>query len=236
MIDLKFEIKHFVFFTISFLFFTIIGILSHEYGHILVAKSYGYKTYLHYGSMHFDYERTEEYVELETFYNSNKEGILDGSIIYPPNNLKNYNDKLKSNGFWITVGGPTQTMLTGILGLVILYFRKDKKTFQFVDWLAVFLSLFWLREVFNLLTGLIQGFFFNKKYFGGDEFGISQYLELPTGTVSIILGFLGLLISLTVIFKIVPKINRFTFILSGLVGGLSGFYLWGFILGPILLP
>lgn len=232
MIDLKFEIKHFVFFTISFLLFTIVGTLSHEYGHIVVAKSYGYKTFLHYGSMHYDSK--EESREIDLYYSYNETQIKKGAI-ENKKFLKMISDR-NEKSFWITVGGPTQTMLTGILGLVILYFRKDKKTFQFLDWLAVFLSLFWLREVFNLLTGLIQGFFFNKEYFGGDEFGISQYLELPTGTVSIILGFLGLLISLTVVFKIVPKINRFTFILSGLVGGLSGFYLWFFILGPILLP
>ena len=38
----------------TFIFFTVIGTLSHEYGHIAVAKYFGYETELHYGSMEFD--------------------------------------------------------------------------------------------------------------------------------------------------------------------------------------
>ncbi len=46
--------KSFFIFTITFMLFAVIGTLTHEYGHILAAKSFGYKTYLHYGSMHSD--------------------------------------------------------------------------------------------------------------------------------------------------------------------------------------
>ena len=45
------DIKHLIYFSLGFVLFTIIGTVSHEYGNIIVAKSLGYETTLHYGSM-----------------------------------------------------------------------------------------------------------------------------------------------------------------------------------------
>ncbi len=230
MISIKIDFKWLPFFVILFFSFTIIGTILHEYGHILVAKSFGYKTHLHYGSMNSSIKN--EYLELNTFYMTNKSAIMkeENSI------FKEKIEEINRKSFWITVGGPAQTILTGCLGLLILYFRRYKKQFNFIDWLAVFLSLFWLREVFNLITGILSGLFFKSNYFSGDEYEISKILKLPEGTFSIFLGFIGLLVSLLVVFKLIPKSKRFTFIFSGLIGGLSGFYIWYEILGPKLLP
>lgn len=214
--------------------FTIIGTLTHEYGHILVAKSFGYNTTLHYGSMNYD--NKEELRNLDLFYRLNEEKIKSKNPSKEKKEFKNLLMENKRKGFWITVGGPTQTIITGFFGLFILSFRKKDNSFKFMDWLGVFLSLFWLREVFNLVTGLIHGLFLNRNYFGGDEYGISNYLRFLAGTFSIILGITGLLISVYIVFKIIPKKAQFTFILSGLVGGLCGFYIWFQILGPKLLP
>ena len=63
---------------------------------------------------------------------------------------------------------------------------------SFLDWIAVFLSLFWLREVFNLTMSVLIGIFnANTDYFGGDEAIISEMLELPAGIIPIILGLCG---------------------------------------------
>ncbi len=234
MIQFKFNIKHFIYFTFAFILFTIIGTLTHEYGHILVAKSLGYKTTLHYGSM--NYNNKEALRNLDLFYSLNEGKIKSENSSNEKKEFKNILKENRKKGFWITVGGPTQTIITGFFGLFILSFRKKDNSFKFMDWLAVFFSLFWLREVFNLVTGLIHGLFLNGNYFGGDEYGISNYLGVPVGTFSIILGIIGLFISIYIVFKIIPKKIQFTFILSGLVGGLSGFYVWFLILGPKLLP
>jgi len=234
MMALKINIKHFIYFTISFMLFTVVGTLSHEYGHILAAKSLGYKTYLHYGSMHSDLRL--EYEKINKEYEKNKELIMRNEESKEKTAYLNILKKMKPKSLKISIGGPAQTVLTGCLGLLILYFRRNRNSFQFVDWLAVFLSLFWLREVFNMLTGLIRGLFFNTSYFGGDEYYISTMLDLPNGFFSILLGVMGSLISIYVVFKVISKKIRLTFILSGLVGGLSGFYIWFQILGPQLLP
>ena len=107
---------------------------------------------------------------------------------------------------------------------------------KIIDWLAVFLSLFWLREFFNLAMSIGHEIISpNGTWFGGDEKNISQGFEIWSGTFPIILGLLGLLISIFVIFKIIPNKIRLTFILSGFIGGIIGFILWMNIIGPELI-
>lgn len=247
----KFQPQHFFLLTLGFVLFTAIGTVSHEYGHILVAKAYGYETQLHYGMATFypkGYTEDPSYIALDSLFNEYpKTPYLD-----LPENVKKLHQKHhdilqerywndnSNDGLFITIGGPLQTMLTGICGLTILFCRRKlraKQGFKLVDWLGVFLSLFWLREVFNLVMSVTRELISpNGEWFGGDEEFISAELGLWDGTLSIILGALGLAVSLFVIFKIVPSPKRFTFIASGLVGGIIGFVLWMDVVGPILLP
>ena len=223
-------------FSVAFILFTIVGTLTHEYGHIAVAKTLGYETTLHYGSMNWD--RSEIYKELNSIYTENQNEIENGLPFQEKEDFEKRIKKLKRDNLYVILGGPIQTMLTGILGLMLLYFRNEKikrNGLQLFDWFAVFLSLFWLREVFNLVMSVSKGLM-GGNYFGGDEAKISRLLEFPVGAVPILLGFLGLIVSLFVVFKVVSKEIRFTFIIGGLIGGISGFILWLRILGPIILP
>ncbi len=235
--NFEFYKKHFLYFSISFVLFTIIGTISHEYGHILAAKSFGYETTLHYGSMSSKPKGKSELYDLYQIYKNE----IDNNVDFLEK--EKYDRLLKianKNSFLITLGGPLQTMITGLLGLLLIFIRRKKVIkygFQFTDWFAVFLSLFWLREVFNLFMSVVFGILNGSgNYFGGDEAHLSRYLNLPTGTVPILFGAIGMLISLFVIFKIIPLKFRFTFILAGFIGGISGFYFWLYYLGPIVLP
>ena len=71
------------------------------------------------------------------------------------------------------MGGPIQTMATGLLGLLFILFRKKHiKTYglQIIDWLGVFLTLFWLREIFNPIVYLGKEIIApDGIYFEGDE-------------------------------------------------------------------
>jgi hypothetical protein len=108
---------------------------------------------------------------------------------------------------------------------------------KILDWLYVFLSLFWLREVCNLTMSVSSALLNGKKnYFGGDERIIATVLEIPQGGIAIPLAIIGLLIALFVIFRIIPKEQRLVFISSGFLGGIAGFILWMRILGPIVMP
>jgi len=199
------EVNSFLPLTIGFILFTIVGTLSHEYGHIIVAEILGFDTDLHFASMNWSGKTA-----------SSKEQFL------------------------ITLGGPVQTISTALIGFIILYRRRLNKTNQkldFTDWILVFFSLFWLREVFNLIASIILGFLGYRDYFfGGDEAKLSEMLNLPVGLIPTLFGLIGFIFCIWTVFKIIPSKLRFTFIVSGLYGGLSGYGLWMQTIGPIILP
>jgi hypothetical protein len=200
---MKASFRNLSLFTTAFILFTINGTLSHELGHIAVAKLLGYETTLHFGSM--NWESAQPYSTKDDFY--------------------------------ILIGGPLQTIFTGILGLCILYVRKSRTKWRPIDWLAIFLSLFWLRPVFNLVISFFNHLYSNtNSYFGGDELRVSNHLTIWEGSTSLSTAIIGFLISYIVVFKIIPTSFRNNFLISGFIGGLGGFLFWFKILGPNFLP
>lgn len=148
-----------------------------------------------------------------------------------------WDNETAQENFWITFWGPLQTMITGTLGFIFLVRTAPAASYlSFKKWCLVFLSLFWMREPFDLLMWVAKristGFFQNTN----DEVKMGIYWGLPDGTLLILCGIIGLLITLFIIFKIIPPRERFTFIFSGSIGGAAGFIIWMMWLGPILLP
>lgn len=248
---LKFNVlpKFSIIICFTFILFTVIGTLSHEYGHIAVAKYFGYDTTLSYGSMNYypkgyleddDLKEIKEISEpyMDIDYEDWPEDIkfklepLDKVVMerYP------YNDTHKLHSLLITIGGPAQTMLTSFIGLLILFFRRKNWSikFEILDWIAVFMSLFALREVFNFLDVLFVLMSNSEANFYTDEFGISTGLGCNEWVIPILSFILGMLISCYVIFKIIPLKYRFSFIIAGFVGGIVGFATWFGYLGPAL--
>ncbi|MBL4710510.1 MAG: hypothetical protein JKY48_18940 [Flavobacteriales bacterium] len=147
-------------------------------------------------------------------------------------------EKSELHALLISGGGSIQTMLTGTFGYFML--RKStyrKVSFSTLDYLWLFLALFWLRQVFNLLNRFSMGVFSGDGiYFGGDETRISSYLELHQGFFSILYGLIGLTICFHTFFFLVKKKDRTLLIASGIIGSLLGFWTWMIQLGPLLLP
>ena len=232
------DIKYFSILTLGFILFTAIGTITHEYGHIMVARSLGYETTLHYGSMNFQNPDLNE--RLHVIYNENKSAIENSLPFDDKAEYENGIQRLRSDGILVNIGGPLQTTLTGTIGFLILLFRKKKirkSGLNLIDWLAVFLSLFWLRQVFNVVVSVGEEMIYpNGSYFDGDERYISYTLDLWPGTISTLLCLIGLAVVLFVVFKVIPRELRLTFIISGLIGGISGFVIWMNVLGPQLLP
>lgn len=221
----------------AFVLFTMVGTLSHELGHIAVAEYLGYETTLHYGSMTYTSESYEEEIKL---YEEYSESIANQLPFERKDEFDRLSNKIQKEELFIFIGGPLQTILTGFLGLVLIHLHRNRTkegNLSLVDWTSVFLALFWLREVFNLCIHfafrLIDG---RGSYFGGDEAFISTSLKLWPGTISITMGLIGACISIYIVFKVIPLKFRPTFILGGLIGGITGYIIWMLILGPILLP
>jgi len=209
------KFKKLIFSISLFILMVPIGTISHEYGHIIVAKCLGYNTELHYGNMNL----------VRGKGNHSKDSRIE---------------KTNHHSFLITLGGPIQTILTGSIGFFLILYRKQRGKHLKLDplgWSLIFLSLFWLRQVFNLIISFISEIINpDGSYFGGDEAWISEYLGLDRGVIPISLGLIGSVIFLFIFFKILPIKTRIPFISTCVVGCLLGYYLWMYLLGPKILP
>ncbi|HQQ95052.1 MAG TPA: hypothetical protein PLQ93_10895 [Bacteroidia bacterium] len=201
--------KLFIGLFLSFIAATIIGTLSHEFGHYVVAKYFGYDARINYGF---------------TFWNS------------PDQN----NPIVTGHQIAITLGGPMQTMLTGTIGLVLLFLYRNNfylaDKFAPPQWIIIFLSLFWLRQTANFFTWL-GGYLFSGKFSSrGDEINIANYYELPTWTIITTTAIIGALTLAIITFKFIPLRQRVTFLTAGLTGGISGYVFWHVIFGKYIMP
>jgi len=221
--------------SLAFIICTVVGTISHEFGHIIVAKTLGYETELHYGSMNWN--ETIRMEELKTLYLKNEAQLLNNQNTENHQGFNQLKRKIQRDNFIIGLGGPLQTWLSSIFGLFLLIYWKRSEPIRLTTWLGIFLTLFSLRFIFNLLQGAIIALLSRDgNYFGGDELKIDNYLHLKEGSTGIVFAAVATIICFWLIFKFLPKHLRLTFILSGLVGSALGYYLWFILFGPLLLP
>lgn len=223
---------------LAFIAACIVGTLSHEGGHIAVARYYGYSTDLHYASMH-SFPPAGDSVFLNS-YQSYVDAIREKRDYPGREAYEAFQQRRYRESFFITAGGPMQTMLSGCMGLLLLWlFRKrfskaqDLKVWQ---WLLVLLSLFWLRQPTNMVTGTVSWLLKGRFSHRADEVRLAEHLGWPF--LSIIAGtaLIGLLVFGLVFFRFIPLRQRGTFLAAGLVGGIAGYTLWMYGIGPVLLP
>lgn len=238
ILPLRFDLKLFLWLYIAFIVFTVIGTLSHELGHYFVAKQKGHQAKIHHmamsswGGKHYDslgilYQQYEKEIKTKADF-PNKDRFIQ------------MHAETREDRFWIILGGPLQTMLTGILGLLgLIFFRnrviKDEEI-NMAGWFLVMLSLFWLRQAANFAIRIVRYFITQKPSYLGDEHRLALYLGINTWTIQAISGFFAFLVLIWIIFFVIPKQNRLTFLIAGLFGGISGYYLWIIRFGKYLLP
>lgn len=238
LLTASFDFHLFLMLAFGFIVFTIIGTLSHESGHFLVAKCLGYEARINYATT--------------PWYDKNNEDFLQSHWRLYSEQIKTYKkfpdqerwDKLmvkhQRDSFWITLGGAMQTMLTGTFGLFLLWFFRKRynsaTALSFQMWLMVFVSLFWLRQAANFFVGAAK--FLTHKTFRShsDEFVLARRMSIPEWSISTITASIALIILAIVIFKFIPINQRLTFILAGIVGGASGYLFWLIYFGKIIIP
>lgn len=183
--------------SLAFLLTTIIGTVSHEAGHFVMAEGLGYSA-----DMSFNYTSIED---------------SDQAVS-------------SRDRFLITLAGPLQTILTGTLGLILVYrqrnYYRNKTVLSVGKWCLIFLALFWIRPTINLISQTL--IFMMKHHLSseGDEFRLAAALHLPAWSLSLTCGLAGALVFTLVFFGFVPRTVRTTFLLSGLTGGGLGYLIW----------
>jgi hypothetical protein len=201
--------KLFIVLFFSFIAATIIGTVSHEFGHYIVAKYFGYDTQIHYASTSWHYP--------------------------DPNNpiVTGYPIAITLGGPIQTMFTGT----IGIVILFLSrnsFFQADKLSFR--QWFIIFISLFWLRQTANLCTWLGSYFVNGKLSSRGDEIHIANYYHLPNWTVVTTTAIIGTLLLAIIIFKFIPLGQRSTFLSAGLTGGIAGYIFWLVLFGKYIMP
>lgn len=234
---LNFDFKLSIYLTLTFILMTVVGTLTHELGHYTVSKILGYEASINYqSSSYWDNELKEYFKSTYEKYSIDIKTDID----FPEK--ENYHkrvQKYRSDNFWIILGGPLQTILTGSIGfLLLLVFRKryiKPDHVQFVGWTLVFISLFWLRQVANLFMAVMSLILKGKPSQRGDEMRLANHLDINIWTIQIATGLLGLII-LAIVLRFLPKTAILTFLISGLIGGVLGYYLWLIKFGQYIMP
>lgn len=233
-----FQKKLFLFLTFAFIAFTVIGTLSHEFGHYIVAKSFGYNSKINYASN--SWRDTKNKTFTDSVFENHLAELKAGKDFPGKEKFLAISKKHKEDSFWITLGGPVQTIFTGTLGLICLFiFGKNynkQDTLKVSQWLLIFISLFWLRELANFVTYIGKYFLSGEFSKRGDEIQLALHLGLPHWSVISVMAFLGGIVLTIVVFKFIPPRQRFTFIVSGIVGGILGYLFWLEWLGPVIMP
>ena len=225
----------FAFIALGFVLATIVGTVSHEYGHIAVAKFFGYETKLYYDSMNYNVE--EKLDAIYAYYDKHMHSILLPSSPEKKYFEEHHTQILKEINY-VRWGGPAQTMITGTIGVLMLWLRRKKIAeygMKLTDWIFVLLAFFWSREITNFLIVSIDSLILSKPHTGGDEAHISRYYQIPWITINAITGCIAALVLLWVVFIVIPRRQRLTFITAGLAGSALGWMIWMEWVGPRIL-
>lgn len=206
LLNVSFDKRLFIYLVSAFILFTAIGTITHELGHFFVAKLLGYHASISYAYTYTHFGGTNF--------------VRDQALV--------------------TAGGILQTIVTGTIGcLLILYFHKKYlfcEKLNIKQWLTIFISLFWLRELFNFMFGIGSYFITNELSLRNDEIKLALFFNLPALSFSAPLALLAFFVLCWITLKIIPQKQRFTFLMSLPVGGILGFIFWIKLVGPIILP
>lgn len=194
----------------------VVGTLAHECGHAVVGEMIGYKTRISYA-----YTYCENCLDI---FNAAKNGKSM--------------DVYRYNRMLFTLGGPMQTILTGLAGIIgLLYVRRKQQidAYNIKHLLLLALSFFWSRFVFNEVF-LWGRYWLTGEYSRrGDETKLFSYFDIVHVYGHAVLFIIGCLLLSWITFVLLKK-HRLQFIVWGGLGSLSGGLLWLYVIGEYILP
>lgn len=170
-----FDRKLFMILFVAFILFTVIGTLSHEWGHYIVVNILGGDAIIHYGYT------TISYMPEKSSYGSSLvtaggplQTMLTGSL-----------------GLLIVLVSRKRFLRVDILTAT--------------QWTILFFTLFWLRQAANFLVAMACYFFRGTYSESGDEIELAIGFGWPPLILSTITALIGLVVFLTVFYFIPAK-------------------------------
>lgn len=202
-----------------FLFFliaAIIGTIAHEFGHVIAGTLVGFKT-----SVHYAYTHCHNCFELSNATKTFRQ-------------LQDYEHRR----ILFTFGGPIQTILTGVAGIVLLLFIRRKEAVDAYDvkhLFALTLSFFISRNVFNEVLFWAKYFTAKELPYRCDECKLLNYYNVNPIVGHLTILFVASAILYWITFVLLKK-HRIQFILWGGLGSLTGGLLWLYVIGEHVMP
>ena len=239
------EIKLTLVLSLAFVLVTVIGTLSHEAGHWTAARLLGCKAEIHYAHMNSSCRPDRlRYAEL---WRENREAIL-AERDFPDRKefeeekqrLADWEEAHKTDRLQILAGGPLQTMLFGTIGWLLLIRSRRKHPYErlsIFQWGWVLLALFWSRELFNAISGVIRTLLSPSTiHLNGDELRMAGILNWPSWSLAAVCAGLSLGIMLHICLVLIPRKQLVSLLVAALLGCSLGFYGWIYEMGPRILP
>lgn len=224
----------------GFIVTIVIGVFSINTCLYVTAKSVGDSTQIKYDGVH--------YFLLENDYNSCDTiakyitQIKAGQDFPGEEKLNKFSKKVIYNNALINLSFLLETMLTGSVAFILLVFYRNSLEMQGElktrYWILIFLALFWLFESFIFVVWLLD-YILKGNFVQSIPWRYVAYLfHIPQWLLVTLAGLIGFVVLATIIFRFIPFKQRFTFIISGIIGGgLSIFlcFLWLYVIGPCLI-
>lgn len=209
----------------------------HESVRNITAMSLGYhsRSYSYYFAQLF-FQNEEMLSSSDSILNSYKRGLnLEKNGYRDTDQWKEFVNQDRKDHAIIALSGKIFTLLITLIGLIILFIRREKRRlkFEIIDWLGVFMALFIMKDsLVSLVYGV--GAEMSCSYIACDYAAFARYFNLSVYGTEWVIFLLGVLISSYVIFGILQRKIIMPFIISGFLGGITGIILWSIYLGPAL--
>ena len=240
LLTFLFDFRLFTILAIGFIAFTIIGTVSHEWGHYVVARCLGYEAGINYKSTYFFLNDTTNEAFIKSHWQLYQKQIKAKQKFPDQGKVGSSYVKTATRQFldytWRSLSNNANRnyRVNSPVFLQKAIFSTDK--LSFLLWVLIFITLFWLRQAANFFVGVTNLLLHGSIRSHSDEFILAGYLNFPRWSISIITASIALIVLVLVIFKFIPLKQRFTFILAGLVGGVSGYLLWLTFFGKFIMP
>ena len=157
-----------------------------------------------------------------------------GSMVwYLPNGEIGTN---KTHSFYITLGGVIIIDVISLIALSMLVIFKTK-LHRVVYWVLVFLAMLIYRHILLTLIGVsISAIQQTNLRYGSDEAEIASFLSVDNSVIGVPFLIIALISCHILFYQVLEPSIRKLFFWAMVVGGVLGYILWLFLLGPILMP